>query len=85
MDSGARGECRVANARHLPGPALPPRAHPRAIRARQDAVVDIIANGKRPMPAYGGIKFKKLRISDEEIRGIADYVLKQADAGWPAQ
>ncbi len=47
--------------------------------------MDIIANGKRPMPAYGNIKFKKLRITDEEIRGIADYVLRQADAGWPAQ
>jgi hypothetical protein len=47
--------------------------------------VDIVYNGKRPMPAYGNIKFKKLRITDEEIRGIADYVLKQAEAGWPAQ
>ena len=49
----------------------------------KDAVIDIITNGKRPMPAYGNVKMKKLRITEEEISGIADYVLKQADAGWP--
>ena len=53
--------------------------------APQEAIADIIYNGKRPMPAYGGIKFKKLRITDDEIRGIAGYVLRQAQAGWPAE
>ena len=42
------------------------------------AIVDLITNGKSPMPAFG----KSGAISVSDIENVAAYVLKKADAGW---
>ena len=42
------------------------------------AIVDLITNGKSPMPAFG----KSGAISTSDIENVAAYVLKKADAGW---
>lgn len=43
----------------------------------RDAIVNQVTNGKNAMPAFGG------KLSDAEIDAVADYVVEQADAGWP--
>ena len=42
-----------------------------------DAIVTQVTNGKNAMPAFSG------KLGDDEIDAVADYVLEQADAGWP--
>ena len=42
-----------------------------------DAIVNQVTNGKNAMPAFGS------KLSADEIDTVADYVLAQADAGWP--
>lgn len=42
----------------------------------QDAIANLVANGKNNMPAY------KERLSELEIQDISAYVLEQADQGW---
>ena len=42
-----------------------------------DAIITQVTYGKAPMPAFGG------RLSDEAIAEVAEFVLSQADAGWP--
>ncbi|GAB4820382.1 hypothetical protein N2152v2_007428 [Parachlorella kessleri] len=52
-------------------------------------VYDVIYNGRGQMPGYGLECAPKLRctfakrLTDEEIRGLAAYVLEQAAADWP--
>ena len=41
-----------------------------------EAIVYQVTNGKAPMPAFGG------RLTDDQIKEVATYVLSQADAGW---
>ena len=55
-----------------------------------EAVYDVIYNGRGRMPGYGLECAPKLRctfakrLTDDEIRGLAAYVLEQAAADWPA-
>lgn len=42
----------------------------------QDAIANLVANGKNNMPAY------KERLSEPDIQDISAYVLEQADQGW---
>ncbi|MDJ0737379.1 MAG: c-type cytochrome [Nostocaceae cyanobacterium] len=42
----------------------------------QDAIVNIVANGKNNMSAY------KDRLTEAEIQAVAKYVLEQAAKGW---
>ena len=42
----------------------------------QEAIANLVANGKNNMPAY------KDRLSESEIEDISAYVLEQADLGW---
>ena len=42
----------------------------------KDKIVYQITNGKPPMPAFKG------RLKADQIAGLADYVLNQADNGW---
>jgi cytochrome c6 len=44
-----------------------------------EAIAHQVRNGKNAMPAYGR------RLSDEQIRDVAAYVLSQADKGWTNQ
>ena len=44
----------------------------------QEAIVYQVTNGKNAMPPFGN------RLTTEEIESVADYVLEQADLGWPA-
>lgn len=41
------------------------------------AIVHQVTNGKLAMPAFRG------RLKSEQIEAVADYVLQQADLGWP--
>lgn len=41
-----------------------------------DAIKHQVYKGKSAMPAFGG------RLSNEEIEAVAQYVLKQSEAGW---
>lgn len=43
----------------------------------KEAIVYQVKNGKNAMPAFGG------RLKPEQIDSVADYVLEQADLGWP--
>jgi len=43
------------------------------------AIAHQVRNGKNAMPAYGR------RLSDEQIRDVAAYVLSQAEKGWTNQ
>lgn len=43
------------------------------------AITHQVRNGKNAMPAYGR------RLSDEQIRDVAAYVLSQAEKGWTNQ
>jgi cytochrome c6 len=55
----------------------------------EDALYQIIYSGKRKMPGYGegcapkGACTFGPRLSDDVIRGLAQYVSEQAKAGWP--
>lgn len=40
------------------------------------AIIALITNGQPPMPAFGS------RLSAEQIKNAAAYVLQQANAGW---
>ena len=42
----------------------------------QEAIANLVANGKNNMPAY------KDRLSEPEIQDISAYVLEQATQGW---
>jgi cytochrome c6 len=42
------------------------------------AIIELVANGKAPMPAYG----KSGLLKADEIENVAAYVLKKAEAGW---
>ncbi|MDR9403864.1 MAG: c-type cytochrome [Halothece sp. Uz-M2-17] len=44
-----------------------------------EAIAHQVRNGKNAMPAYGR------RLSDEQIRDVAAYVLSQAEKGWTNQ
>jgi len=44
----------------------------------KEAIVYQVTNGKNAMPPFGG------RLKPEQIEAIADYVLEQADLGWPS-
>ncbi len=44
----------------------------------KDAIVYQITNGKNAMPRFGG------RLKPEQIEALAEYVLEQADLGWPS-
>lgn len=55
--------------------------------ASQEALVNIITNGKSSMPSYGNKigsdgKSTSGRLSSSEINLVAEYVLNQANAGW---
>jgi cytochrome c6 len=56
-----------------------------------DALYTIIYSGRGSMPGYGqGCEPKARctfgpRLADEEVKALAEYVLSQAEAGWPAQ
>ncbi len=41
-----------------------------------EAIAQLIAQGKNPMPAYND------RLSSPEIKAVAAYVLEQANMGW---
>mmetsp|Transcript_26294 Transcript_26294/g.43057 ORF Transcript_26294/g.43057 Transcript_26294/m.43057 type:complete len:151 (+) Transcript_26294:108-560(+) len=41
-----------------------------------DSIVGQIIKGRNAMPAFGG------RLSDDEIKEVAEYVYGQAEAGW---
>lgn len=43
------------------------------------AIAQQVKNGKNAMPAYGG------RLTEEQIRDVAAYVLSQAEKGWTNQ
>jgi len=40
------------------------------------AVVKQVTNGKGAMPAFGG------RLSDDDIKAVASYVISTSKAGW---
>ncbi|MEH2192818.1 MAG: c-type cytochrome [Nostoc sp.] len=42
-----------------------------------DAVTSIVTNGKNNMSAY------KERLTEQQIKEVAAYVLEQAEKGWP--
>ena len=42
----------------------------------QEAIIELVINGKGIMSAYGD------RLSDIEIAAVADYVLEQANQNW---
>ena len=42
----------------------------------EGAVVKQVTNGKNAMPAFGG------RLSDDDIKNVATYVITTAKAGW---
>lgn len=42
------------------------------------AIVSQVQNGKNAMPSFGG------RLTQEQIEVVAEYVLEQADLGWPS-
>eukprot|EP00956_Cyclotella_meneghiniana_P031031 scaffold80305_cov68-Cyclotella_meneghiniana.AAC.3 len=42
----------------------------------EEAVVAQVTNGKNAMPSFGG------RLSDDQIKDVAAYVIATADAGW---
>ncbi|BCX13040.1 MAG: cytochrome c6 [Thermosynechococcus sp.] len=42
----------------------------------EDAIIYQVQHGKNAMPAFGG------RLTDEQIRDVAAYVLDQAAKGW---
>eukprot|EP00320_Phaeocystis_rex_P022127 CAMPEP_0119056308 /NCGR_PEP_ID=MMETSP1178-20130426/982_1 /TAXON_ID=33656 /ORGANISM="unid sp, Strain CCMP2000" /LENGTH=133 /DNA_ID=CAMNT_0007037029 /DNA_START=71 /DNA_END=472 /DNA_ORIENTATION=- len=44
--------------------------------ANEAAVVKQVTNGKNAMPAFGG------RLSDDDIKNVATYVITTAKAGW---
>lgn len=44
--------------------------------ANEEAVIKQVTNGKNAMPAFGG------RLSDEDIKNVAAYVISTAKAGW---
>ncbi|PSC69669.1 cytochrome chloroplast precursor [Micractinium conductrix] len=54
------------------------------------ALYDVIYSGKNSMPGFGegcaprGACTFGPRLADEDIRQLAEYVLAQANAGWPA-
>lgn len=41
-----------------------------------DAIRQQVAHGKNAMPAFDG------RLTDSEVKAVAQYVLQQAEAGW---
>ncbi len=45
-------------------------------RDTQEAIAQLITQGKNPMPAYND------RLSIPEIEAVAAYVLEQAEIGW---
>lgn len=45
-------------------------------RDTQEAIAQLITQGKNPMPAYND------RLSVPEIEAVAAYVLEQAEIGW---
>lgn len=45
-------------------------------RDTQEAIAELITQGKNPMPAYND------RLSVPEIEAVAAYVLEQAEIGW---
>jgi cytochrome c6 len=51
--------------------------------ASQDALVQLISNGKGQMPSYGPKAPSFARLTDEQIQSVAAFTLEQASAGWP--
>ena len=48
----------------------------------QAAIADLLVNGKGQMPKYQGAIPEVSKLSDEDIRAVADYVLVRAAAEW---
>lgn len=53
--------------------------------ASQDAIIQLITNGKGQMPSYGPKSPPFARLTDAQIDDVASYVRSQAAAGWPTQ
>ena len=53
-----------------------------------DTIYDLVYAGKNKMPGYGeGLPTEGqctfgARLSDDDIRGVAEYVLEQSKSGW---
>ena len=50
--------------------------------ATQEALVELIANGKGQMPSYGPKSPPFARLTEEQIADVAAYVQDQAALGW---
>ena len=50
----------------------------------QDAIVQLLRNGKGQMPKYQGAIPPVSKLTDEELEAVAQFVLEQAKAGWVA-
>ena len=50
--------------------------------ATEDAIASLLVNGKGQMPKYQGAIPSVSKLTDEEIREVAAFVLQQAEAEW---
>ena len=51
--------------------------------ASQEALANLVSNGKGQMPKYGPSAPEFGRLTDEQIADVVAYVREQADLGWP--
>ena len=49
----------------------------------QEAVVNLVRNGKGQMPKYQGQIPAISKLDDQQLEDVAAYVLEQSAAGWP--
>lgn len=50
--------------------------------ATEEAIASLLVNGKGQMPKYQGAIPSVSKLTDEEIREVAAFVLQKADAEW---
>lgn len=66
-----------------PGKTLSAQALEKNKYSTQEAVVNLVRNGKGQMPKYQGAIPAISRLDDQQLEDVAAYVLEQAAAGWP--
>ena len=52
--------------------------------ASQEAIMELVSNGKGQMPSYGPSSPPFARLTEQQIADVAEYVREQAAAGWPS-
>ena len=75
--------CHEAGGNSLGGPGLGRESLASRGLGSAEAVAGVVAKGKGRMPSYGESAPPFARLTQEEIDAVSQFVVEQAEAGWP--